>query len=215
MSREFSDGITGAATESAQDVSGHSAREKEERMQHDHDRKRNGANGNAMIDIFQCPDCGGHNLSVIFEIYGMREVVGVKPDEAILFGQIDQQGINYGTCHCGDCDWEGEFYLDEDAERHFDQHLVVTTSVQFTCSKCGNHELRRLRQGHTTSYLVSAIYRDLSDDAEKVAVDMLDREDHGGQFVFGCGSCHCPLTDESDVPITQPDDLIAWLKSHQ
>jgi hypothetical protein len=215
MSREFSDGITGAATEAAQDVSGHSASEKEERMRHDHDRKRNGANGDASIDIFQCPDCGGHNLSVIFEIYGMREVVGVKPDDNILFGYLDEQGVNYGTCRCGDCDWEGDVYRDDDAGRCFDKHLVPTTSLQFTCSKCGGHDLRRLRQGHTTSYLVSAVYRDLGDGAEKVAADMLGREDHGGQFVYGCGSCHCPLTDESDAPITEENNLIAWLKGHQ
>lgn len=183
MSREFSDGITGAATEAAQDVIGQSASETAGRMRQDHDSKRNGANGDATIDIFQCPGCGGHNLSVIFEIYGIREVVGVKPDDDVLFGTLDQQGVNYGTCRCGDCDWEGEFYRGDDADRCFDKHLVPTTLLQFTCTKCGGHELRRLRQGHITSYLVSAVYRDLSDDAEKVAVDMLDREDHGGQFV--------------------------------
>ena len=184
-------------------------------MNQDRNSERNGENGNLTMHVFQCPVCGGHHLSVIYEIYGMRDVVGVKPDETILFGQIDQQGINYGTCHCGDCDWEGEFYLDDDAERRFDQHLVVTTSVQFTCSKCGGHELRRLRQGHITSYLVSAVYQDLSDNSEKVAVDMLDREDHGGRFGYGCGSCHSPLTDEAEAPITEDDDLIAWLKKHQ
>lgn len=184
-------------------------------MKQNHEIERNAMNTDGTMQAFQCLICGGHNLSVIFEIYGMREVVGVKPDDDVLFGTLDQQGINYGTCHCGDCDWEGEFYLDDDANRCFDKHLVPTTLLQFTCSKCGGHELRRFRQGHTTFYLVSAVYRDLRDDAEKVAVDMLDREDHGGQFAYGCGGCHAPLTDESDVPITQENDLIAWLKGHQ
>jgi Zn finger protein HypA/HybF involved in hydrogenase expression len=184
-------------------------------MNQDHKVERDSANENATTQIFRCPVCRGHRLSVIFEIYGMRDIVGVKPDSEVLFGTLDQQGINYGTCSCPDCEWKGEFYRDDDAERCFDRHLVPTTFLEFTCPKCGGHELRRIRQGHTTSYLVSAVYRDLSDDAEKVAVDMLDREDQGGQFVYGCGSCHRPLTDDADAPITEKDALVAWLKSHQ
>lgn len=184
-------------------------------MRQNHDIESRGVNGDATIRIFQCPVCGGHNLSVIFEIYGMRDVVGVKPDDEVLFGYLDDQGMNYGTCRCSDCEWEGEFYRDSDAERCFHKHLVVTRSLSFTCPKCGGHELRRFRQGHTTSYLVSTVYPDLSDDAEKVAVDTFERRDNGGQFVYGCGSCHDPLTDEADVPITDDTDLIAWLKSHQ
>ena len=151
-------------------------------MKENHEIERNNINTDATLHMFQCPVCGGHQLSVVFEIYGLRDIVGVSPDESVLFGELDQQGVNYGTCHCGDCDWEGEFYLGEDAQGSFRKHLVVTRSLRFTCPKCGGHELRQLRQGHTTSYLVSAVYQDLSDNAEKVAVNELDREDQGGSF---------------------------------
>jgi len=190
-------------------------KKEDKEMKQNHDIERNNINTDATMQIFQCPVCGGHNLSVIFEIYGMREIVGVKPDHDILFGYLDDQGVNYGTCRCGDCDWGGDFYLGEAPQGSFRKHLVITRLLRFTCPKCCSHELRRLRQGHTTSHLVSAVYRDPTDNAEKVAVDELDRNDHGGQFLYGCGSCHCPLTDESDVPVTQEDDLIAWLKNHQ
>ena len=183
-------------------------------MNQDRDSERNGEKGNSAMNVFQCPVCGGHHLSVIFEIYGMREVVGVKPDETILFGQIDEQGLNYGTALCPDCGWETECFSEGYPER-LHPHLVDSALMLFTCPKCGGHELRRLRQGHITSYLVSAVYQDLSDNSEKVAVDMLDREDHGGRFGYGCGSCHCPLTDDAGAPISDENSLIEWLKNHQ
>ncbi len=183
-------------------------------MNQDRNSERNGETGNSTMHVFQCPVCGGHRLSVIYEIYGMRDVVGVKHDDDVLFGHHDEQGVNYGTCTCPDCDWEGEFYRDLGGDL-FHQHLVVTRLLRFTCPKCGSHELRRLRQGHTTSHLVSAVYQDLNDNAEKVAVDMLDRADHGGHFAYGCGSCHSPLTDEAGAPISDENSLIEWLKSHQ
>jgi|GEM_PF-4846976 len=184
-------------------------------MKRNHDSESGVAKENATMHVFRCPVCGGHQLSVVFEIYGMRDIVGVTADDNILFGGIDLQGEDYGMCKCPDCEWEGEFYRDHDGKRSFHTHLVVTRLLRFTCAKCGGHELRRLRQGHVTSYLVSAVYHDPTDGTEKVAVDMLEREDDGGQFGYGCGSCHRAITDEADAPITKEGDLIAWLKTHQ
>jgi hypothetical protein len=71
-------------------------------MKQNHDCECHGASGDAKMQIFQCPACGSHNLLVILEIYGMREVVGVNPDDDVLFGYLDGQGLNYGTCSCSD-----------------------------------------------------------------------------------------------------------------
>lgn len=61
-------------------------------MKQNHNSGSKSVNGDALMHMFQCPVCGGHRLSVIFEICGMRDIVGVKPAENVLFGGLDQQG---------------------------------------------------------------------------------------------------------------------------
>lgn len=186
-------------------------------MNQDLNSECNGEKGNATMQVFQCPLCSGHSLSVNYDTYGMVDIVGVRPDGQIVFGRPDEQGRNFGTCHCvsgeGECAWEGEFYRSEDG--CFDQHLIEIPVMRFVCPKCSSSNLRFIRQGHSTSYPVSVISSNAPEDDCEVTFEEFEREDHGGNGFFGCGNCHSPLTDEVDATITKKDELIAWLKSHQ
>ena len=175
--------------------------------------ERNGESGTATMQIFQCPVCGSHDLTTIYQVHGSQQVVGTRSDGSPVLGWHDEQGIDYGVCNCSKCDWQGEFY--RNLEGYFAQHLVEAKRLVFTCPQCGAHDVGLLRQGHTTSYPVSAVYEKGDADVIAVAINKLDRDNNGGNFFYGCGRCQTPLLDENGFSIDGEDNLIAWLKSHQ
>jgi Zn finger protein HypA/HybF involved in hydrogenase expression len=180
-------------------------------MKQNYEIQNDDATADNTIRIFKCPVCGGHNLQVTFEVYGMRQIVGTRSDADTIFGQADTQGTNHGTCHCTDCEWEGEFSTDDNPERCFAQHLQESRELIFTCPMCGSHELRYIRQGHTTSYPVSAIYEEEGGEVITMDFDTLDRDDRGGEVFYSCGSCWSPLIDDKGRRVTEEGEVLLWL----
>ena len=182
-------------------------------MKQNHDIESKSVNDDTTVQIFECPVCGGHDLTTIYQVYGTQQVVGTRSDGRPVLGLHEEQGIDYGVCDCPECDWRGEFY--QNMEGCFAQHMVEAKRLVFTCPQCGAHDLRLFRQGHTSSHSVSAVYEKESADAIEVAIDTLDRDDDGGNFFYGCGRCQTRLLDENQLPIAKEDALITWLKNHQ
>ena len=185
---------------------------KEDEMKENSEMDRKDSTGHTTIRRFKCPLCGGHRLGAVIQLSGIQDIIGLATDGIVLRGNMELPETDYGECSCQDCDWRGAVYDDE--ENCFQQHLIETTALRFTCPKCGGLELSRHRRGHTTSYPILVFYPDVAENIVQVTADAYGREDHGGQFSYGCGSCDYSLADEEGKPIADADNLIAWLQSH-
>ena len=130
-------------------------------MKNDAEMNNDHAPGKDRLVQFACPGCGSHVLGQHTWLYGIRQVVGIAPDGEIRYGFHDIYTSESGGFSCWECGHELEPDVQMDAELCIRRYSRETGMHTFTCPECGGNELKMVKQGHTTSYRVSAVFQDV------------------------------------------------------